>query len=338
MDKMDARPGCPFPLSVELPAVLEFTGEFGAEINSFVPFTYWLYLAGLMQDRRIRTYPGMRPFYFYLHPEQIEEKQEARRYVHPLERPVWLPTRNDHASCRNAFETFPDYRTAYGDAAFFASERPLLIVHNKFTIEWNRAPVNYFSPALLERVFGTLSEHFQIVYIRPGFAGAQAGYSADQQPDLPFGDAQVVRQFPNIWLLDDLVEGLRDVVSYNEIKLRLLASSWFHLTVQGGNAHLAALFSGTLVTVLHRFGQEIRHTYRHGHFGYAANPTPAWLICRSEAEVSAALPVLADSRLIAGRAVPSPVHAAIVEALSPDQQCGHDRMGPTDLPPLPIAA
>ncbi len=50
---MDALPASPFPLTAELPETLEFTGEFGAEVNSFVPFIHWLSQAGLMRGRRI---------------------------------------------------------------------------------------------------------------------------------------------------------------------------------------------------------------------------------------------------------------------------------------------
>ncbi len=71
----------PFPLRAELPEQLEFSGEFGAELNSFLPFIYWLHMAGLMDGRRVRTYAGMRPFYFFLGDAQVEEKSEPRAHV-----------------------------------------------------------------------------------------------------------------------------------------------------------------------------------------------------------------------------------------------------------------
>ena len=94
MAELGGRTGCclmqqdrtmPFRMHLAIPELLEFTGEFGAEINSFVPFIYWLHLAGQMRERRIRTYHGMRPFYFFLDPAQIEEKSQPRHYV-PMHR------------------------------------------------------------------------------------------------------------------------------------------------------------------------------------------------------------------------------------------------------------
>jgi hypothetical protein len=134
------RMTAPFPFAADLPACLTFTGEFGAEVNSFVPFVHWLHQAGLMHGRRIRTYNGMRPFYFFLDAEQIEEVAHPRQYVFPQERPAWLPTRDDHMSVRSPFLMFPDYRKHFRDGMFDVG-RPLLIVHNKVTPEWGRAPI-----------------------------------------------------------------------------------------------------------------------------------------------------------------------------------------------------
>ena len=253
---MDALPASPFPLTAELPETLEFTGEFGAEVNSFVPFIHWLSQAGLMRGRRIRTYAGMGAFYFFLDADQIAEKSEPRRFVWPVGRPPWLPTRDDHGVRRSAFESFPDYRARYRDGSF-ETDKPLLVVHNKYSVEWGRDPVNYLPLDLLQHAFAELGDRYQIVYLRPGILGEPAGYSRDHQPDLGFGDLALVRSFPEVWLFDELVAEIRPRTGYNEFKLRLYAHTSCHITVQGGNAHLAALFSGGLVAILHRFGQEI---------------------------------------------------------------------------------
>jgi len=47
---------------------------------------------------------------------------------------------------------------------------------------------------------------------------------------------------------------------------------------------LCSLFSGSLVAILHRVGQETRHSYAHGHFQYAANPAPLYLIASNVAD------------------------------------------------------
>lgn len=318
----------PFPLSVELPEKLEFSGEFGAELNSFVPFIYWLHMAGLMEGRRVRTYDGMRPFYFFLQPSQFEEKTELRRHVLPSQRPSYWPTRNDHLSTRTAFEIFPDYRSQYRNSVFVA-DKPLLAVHNKYGDEWGLGPVNFFSPMVLETMFARLQDRFTIVYIRPGIKAEQIGYSRDHQPDYCLNDMEVVRRHGSVLLFEDFVSVMAGTKSYNELKLMLYANTYFYLTVQGGNAHLISLFGGSLVGIFHRLGQEILHSYAGGHFQYASNTAPLYLIARSQEALERVIGVLQTGQLICGRATPSVEMAEIAESCLPLVPCGRDRMSHT---------
>jgi hypothetical protein len=244
-----------------------------------------------------------------------------------MHRPVWLPTRDDHQSRRNAFEAFPDYRNRYRNA-LFASDKPLLVVHNKYTHEWQGPPVNFLSVPMLDTLFQGLGDRFTIIYTRPGIKAPQASFSGDHQADLTLGDRPLVRRHPSVLLFEDLVAAMAHELSYNELKLMLYANTHFHITVQGGNAHLASLFQGSLIGILHRFGQEIAHAYQHGHFQYAANPRPDYLICRSEEELLLALDVFARSTVICGRAIMPADAADIAAALSPEAQCGAEYMDP----------
>lgn len=314
----------PFADIAALPERLEFVGEFGAEINSFVPFIHWLHLAGLMPGRRIRTYRGMRPFYFFLDAGQIEETDAKRHFVFPEQRPSWLPTRDDHASRRTAFEVFPDYRARFR-TGMFRMAKPLLVIHNKVTPEWDLPPVNVLPLDLLDHLFRVLAPRFHIVYLRPGLLGVPAGYSADHQPDLAFADLELLRRHPEVELFDEMAATLAHAMPYNEVKLRLYAHADFHITVQGGNAHLLSLFSGGLVAILHRLGQEIRHSYLHGHFSYAASPPPRWLICRDAAQLARCIPLFQEAQMVAGQVLLGPRHAGTVQALSPAAQCGDER-------------
>ncbi len=40
--------------------IVEFSGEFGNEITTFLPFAHWLKREGHLEGRRVRTYEGMR--------------------------------------------------------------------------------------------------------------------------------------------------------------------------------------------------------------------------------------------------------------------------------------
>jgi hypothetical protein len=109
---------------------------------------------------------------------------------------------------------------------------------------------------------------------------------------------------------------------YNEVKLRLFAGAFLHLTVQGGNAHMAALFSGSLLAIYHRLGAEIYHSYRFGHFSYAATPPASLLITRTAGQLQRAVAVMCASQIGRSGVNIPPSMQNIARALSPKAQCG----------------
>ena len=120
------------PATIEtLPEILEYSGEFGPELVGFVPFVYWLYLSNLLGTRKVRSYSGMRPFYWFLSEQQFEEKQERRRFVRPAERNKYLPNPVEHLAVKSPYERFPDYRAVYAGRFPQQHSKPLLIVANK---------------------------------------------------------------------------------------------------------------------------------------------------------------------------------------------------------------
>ena len=67
MQKLQREPDLTISQLVEvLPDVLEYVGEFGPELICFVPTIYWLYFAGLLENRKVRLYDGMKSFYYFL--------------------------------------------------------------------------------------------------------------------------------------------------------------------------------------------------------------------------------------------------------------------------------
>lgn len=131
-------------LSITLPDELEYIGEFGAELVLFLPFCAWLSKAGLLKNRRIRTYRGMRCFYDDLDCLEIVEKDQPRTFVPPQDRPSsWLPVRNEHnfdERERPALHLYPDLRSKFCNLSLApeigTAQRPLLIIHNKHDKEW----------------------------------------------------------------------------------------------------------------------------------------------------------------------------------------------------------
>jgi hypothetical protein len=104
----------------------------------------------------------------------LEKKVELRRYVPSQDRPAWLPVKDEHT-----FDTFrrpdlhlyPELRSKFRGLPMTpelgAVERPLLIIHNKHTIEWSAGPVNHIPVAVLPR--RATSACLRSFYPDPGF-------------------------------------------------------------------------------------------------------------------------------------------------------------------------
>ena len=299
-----------------LPRTLEFTGEYGAEINSFMPFVYWLTQAGYMTGRTIITYKHMKPYYFFLTEEQYQEKAATRSYVPPNSRPEWLPNKNDHYSVRKPDEWFPDYRHAYKDGISFP--KPILVIHNKYTSEWGERPINYFSTAILRTIFEKYHTQFQIIYFPANITrSASYGLVTDHQESLELDEQSVLAGYPDVITIDDLLDKAEGKETFNSLKLKIFASCHRFLIVQGGNVHLASLFPGSVVVVLHRRGSEIEHSYAAGHFRYASNPRPTLLICRNEDDFLAGADAIQNLRVIAEQAWLAPAGLDLLDRFGP---------------------
>jgi hypothetical protein len=81
-------------LDEQLPKVIEYLGEFGTEIVTFLPFVYNLHLKGLLENRKVSTYSGMKSYYYFLNRRKLIERTEKRFWVPPGER--WWPSANEH--------------------------------------------------------------------------------------------------------------------------------------------------------------------------------------------------------------------------------------------------
>lgn len=324
-----ARPTRKISVEVALPPVLHYAGEFGTELICFIPSVYWLHQVGLLHNRKVRTYAGMRAYYPFLDDAQFLEKHAVRSYIHHSLRPPYLRNRNEHRTVRSAFEAWPDYRAAYRDRLLDFG-KPVLVVNNKYCREWNLGPVNYLSCDTLDRIFGTYADRFQIIYFRDGLIPREDSFSADRNAPLEFGDAEVLDRHPKVIVFDELLSEQRPATSYNELKLRLFASTHFFITSQGGGAHLCSLFSGALILVMHRVGREIRHSYAQGFYRYAANPAPTLLIARNTRQFEDALAVFAHAQVHDGRAHVGPAAAGLLDRYAAAAQ--HDPAAPIGLP------
>ncbi len=286
-----------------LPDILEYTGEFGAELVLFLPFMNWLAERGLLRRRAIRTYRGMRCFYDDLDCAEIIEKEQRRNFVRPVNRPQWLPVRNEHTygPRPSPFHVFPDLRRKFSNVPLSPSitgaEKPLLVLHNKATTEGGCDPanaVNVIPLDVLDTIFTRLKADYTVVYVRHGPHRARTfGYSADHQSHLPFEDGPLLDRHPEVLRFGELFAQHRREFApcdVNTFKSALYARCHRFISSQGGGAMQIALYSASLVAILHKHGRETAFAYDRGYYHFVSDPRPTLIVCESDASLLTVLP------------------------------------------------
>jgi hypothetical protein len=281
----------------DLPSELEYTGEFGAELILFLPFCRWLSQAGLLRHRTVKTYAGMGCYYRDLDCLGIVEKSQLREYVPPARRPPWLPIKDEHffdGKGRSPFHSYPDLRSDFGSrpiqARLEAPERPLLVIHNKFNSEWNGPPVNFIPLGALDALFSLLKHRFTVVYVRHEM-DRESSYSADHDGSLRLDDRALLERHPEVLRFQDLFQEFRAAgndADVNTYKNALFSRCFRFISTQGGGAHHIAMFSGSLLLVLHRKGRETDWAYHSGYYRFLSAPPPVLVVCDSPETLLAA--------------------------------------------------
>jgi hypothetical protein len=295
---------------LERSGVIEYTGEFGAEITTFIPFVCWLKAEGRLQGRRVLTYRGMRPYYYFLDEADYAEKPDTRRWLPVAER-NW-PSNSSYTATRQPWHKMPDYRARYADEGP-AFARPVLFVQNKFCVEWDSGPINYIPLKALEALFAHGAKRFDIIYSRPRRMAPDNGYAIDENQDCDYPDLAVCKRYPGVTVLEEHCAATG--APYNLTKLQILAKSRLFVAVQGGGAHLLACFGDAMMLLLHRAGEEHPHTYAAGPYKYLSSPPPVLMVAHDRDEFMSGLAVIGNAELAeTGFRVPESV-APVLNAL-----------------------
>ena len=215
---------------------IEFFGEFQQELTFVLPFAYWHHLNGtLLQTTSCK---GTTPFYFF-----------SKNHIEVPNSRDWLNnSRNFEVPNMEHSNSFSYKKWArvplkeYYENDLFVFEKPLLVIANKYNIEWQGNPINFFSIDLLNALFSEYKSKYQIVYNRP----LPTYIVGDESEILNLGEYEMIKaNHPEVILLNDLHEKYKDLYTFNELQLRVYANASKFISVHGGTAALASYFGGT---------------------------------------------------------------------------------------------
>jgi hypothetical protein len=259
-------------LDDQLPEVIKYEGEFGAEIVNFLPFIYNLHLRGLLENRKVSTYSGMKPYYYFLGRQKIIERKENRFWIPQAER--WWPNSNEHHRVPTSGELYPSFERSLKGAE-------VLFIQNKFCIEWDEGPINFLSIDLLHQIFEKTKGRFNVVYSRQGILSNDSalGISIDHNKELNFDDLELCEKYPHVMVLEKRRFG--DLRPYNSRKLHWINKAFLLAGVQGGSNYPWAYLKKDAL-ILHKRGRETEFSYENGFYRYLSNPPLALKVVNND--------------------------------------------------------
>ena len=231
--------------------VISYHGEFDQELRYVLPFAYWHFLNGTLKQTISCT--NTKVFYFFSenHREQYEKRIWQAGYdYYDVPNMTHSPTFDFSKWARVPLKShYKNDRFVY--------DKPLLVIANKYNIEWDKPPINYLDIPALDHIISTYKTTYQIVYNRP-----QSGQIVlDNSEIMDLNEHQWLREkHPDVILMDDLHKQHRDTVSnFNHLQLLVYANCDRFISMHGGTAALASYFGGINIILSHPGGGMEHH-------------------------------------------------------------------------------
>jgi len=220
---------------------MSMLGEFTWDIVDALPHAYYYKTQG--KHVKIKCHPNLQDIYYFV--DEIEENNgglnwsgvhhDTRVYDH--KGPDWrkkkwvVPPIKDHFK-EKSNDVFAKHNIIL--------KKPLIVINNKHSTEWNKDPQCFLSLEFLDKIVGELKHDYDVAYIRP-FNNCKS-YYYDHQAIVEFDDYKMLKEkHPETILISDYDE------SFNKLQCCLEANSEKHITIAGGNACLAACFGGEVI-------------------------------------------------------------------------------------------
>ncbi len=247
-----------------------FLGEFGFELTIHIPFINYLYENGAINTCHVMK--SMVDWYAFLPPNVLvicADKIRSQTLVKLSQYPAVvcsykLANKVLHSESvhQNMYDIElykpPVLKRRYSHLVPDFS-KPLLIIHNKYSTEWDKQPINFISVPCLKQLVQTFHNKYCIVYIHP--TNNTDGYVKDNQSLLKFNVPH------DLWGYGHTIQMLMKKYNlpYNTLQLALHDKCTRFISVQGGSSRIASYFQGTNV-ILHRQGSELQAGSYNGYF------------------------------------------------------------------------
>ena len=214
---------------------LSFNGEFAPELQFVLPFAYWHYKNGTLKSTAASKYTKELYFFSPDHQEKFETRTNEGNYNYEMPRILysqdydmskWLPV--------PLKETYQN--------SVYVFEKPVLIIANRYNMEWDGPPVSFYSIEMLAHMLDRLKDKFTIIYNRPRPQNITMDNSDIYDMD-EFGWLE--KEYPEVILMEDLwAKNEGKARNFNHLQLMVYANATHFISIHGGTATLASYFGG----------------------------------------------------------------------------------------------
>lgn len=213
--------------------ITDFDGEFGYELISVLPFTYWLHTQGKLQ-KSISCKDTKSLYYFS---DNHTEKYDCRDYRIPSK----FPVNNIHRRFLNTTMWSPPPLKKHYKNDEFIYDKKLLIICNKYNSEWGNPPITYLSVDCLRDLLTLLTPEYKVVYCRP----FNTEIIDDNSEIYSLNDHEMIeKEFPDVMFIQDLFKN-QSKYTFNELQCKLFANADQFISIQGGYSIFCSYFKGT---------------------------------------------------------------------------------------------
>lgn len=214
---------------------ISFNGEFAPELQFVLPFAYWHFKNGTL-DKTISS-KLTRELYFFSedHQESFEERSNEGNYN--FETPRILYSHNYDMSKWAQVPLKETYQNS-----IYVYDKPILIIANRYNMEWDDAPVSFLSIPALRSIIHKLKDKFTIIYNRP----RSQNIATDDSVIYDLHEYEwLEKEHPEVILMENLYkENKAKANNFNHLQLMVYANSSHFISTHGGTGTLASYFGG----------------------------------------------------------------------------------------------
>jgi hypothetical protein len=215
--------------------VISFNGEFAPELQFVLPFAYWHYKNGTLKTTQASKYTKELYFFSPQHEEIYNVRTNDGNYNFDMPRVLY-----SHNYDMKKWLQVPLKETYRNDIYLY--EKPILIIANRYNMEWGGPPLSYLNIPVLTFIIENLKKDFTIIYNRP----KPTNIITDESEIYDLNEFEwLAKEHPEVILLEDLYkENKAKANNFNHLQLMVYANASHFISTHGGTSAFASYFGG----------------------------------------------------------------------------------------------